>query len=105
MRKTADSKSLVPLTLAAIFRGVTIVLVPLVGLGSDQVDKANVTHHNVFAYHVDEHKFEDAQKIRNWLINMSADKAEHVSTILYMSLQSLVDKKVKSKDRRTAKEI
>ena len=35
--RTSDGKSIVPLTAGALRRGVIIVLVPLVGLGSDQV--------------------------------------------------------------------
>ena len=38
--KPADGKSLCPLTIAAMRRGVSIILVPLIGLGSDQVAKA-----------------------------------------------------------------
>ena len=60
MRKTAEGKSLVSLTLATIFNGLTVVLVPLIGLVSDQVEKASVPELNGEAYHVDEHKFEDA---------------------------------------------
>ena len=35
--RTSDGKSIVPLTVGALRRGVIIVLVPLVALGSDQV--------------------------------------------------------------------
>ena len=38
----ADGKSLVPLTITTIGRGVAIMLVPLIDLGSDQVGKAIV---------------------------------------------------------------
>jgi superfamily II DNA helicase RecQ len=49
LRATADGKSLVPLTTSIIRTGVTLVLVPLHGLGSDQVDKATVLDHGVEA--------------------------------------------------------
>ena len=39
IRKTAEGKSLIPLTVA-LLKGVAICLVPLIGLGSDQVRKA-----------------------------------------------------------------
>ena len=95
MRKTTEGKSLIPLTLATIFNGVTVVLVPLIGLGSDQVKKASVPEHNVEAYHVDEHKFEDARKLRTHLQSLSDDEAKNVTIILYMSPQFLADKDVK----------
>ena len=37
--KTGSGKSAVPLTIATLRRGVTIIMVPLLGLGSDQVEK------------------------------------------------------------------
>ena len=40
--RTEDGKSLVPLTMSLLRGGVTLVLVPLYSLGSDQVDKAKV---------------------------------------------------------------
>ena len=40
IHKTGEGKSLVIITTAAMLRGVTIVMVPLIGLGSDQVNKA-----------------------------------------------------------------
>ena len=38
--KTGSGKSTVPLTIVTLCRGVTVVMVPLVGLGSDQVKKS-----------------------------------------------------------------
>eukprot|EP00956_Cyclotella_meneghiniana_P015563 scaffold23905_cov26-Cyclotella_meneghiniana.AAC.2 len=55
IRRTADGKSLVPLTVSVLRGGVTLVLVPLHGLGSDQVDKATVPEHGIEAYYVNEH--------------------------------------------------
>ena len=40
IRKTGEGKSLVITTTVALLCGVTIVMVPLLGLGSDQVNKA-----------------------------------------------------------------
>ena len=53
--KTDDRKSLVPLTLTAVCQGVTIVLiVPLIGLNSKQVDKASMPEHSLEAYLIDQ---------------------------------------------------
>ena len=56
IRRTADGKSMVPLTVATIRHGIAVILVPLIGLGTDQVEKAIVLEHNAEAYHIDEHK-------------------------------------------------
>jgi len=56
VRKTADGKSLVPLTVALLRTGISITLVPTHGLGSDQVVKSNITELGVEAYYVNEHK-------------------------------------------------
>ena len=61
IRRTADSKSLVPLTVSILRGRVTLILVPLHGLGSDQVDKATVPEHGVEVYYVDKHKYENAK--------------------------------------------
>ena len=53
IRKTGEGKSLVIITTAALLRGVTIVMVPLIGLGSDQVNKAVNLGQRIEAYHVD----------------------------------------------------
>ena len=92
MCKTVEGKPLVPLTLALISRGVTIVIVPLVGLGSDEVEKANMPEPNIEAHHAEEHKFEDARKLRTRLENILDEEAKHVSIILFISPQSLYDK-------------
>ena len=44
----------------AVKRKVTVILVPLIGLRSDQVVKPSVPEHNVEAYHIDEYKGQDA---------------------------------------------
>mmetsp|Transcript_36256 Transcript_36256/g.78227 ORF Transcript_36256/g.78227 Transcript_36256/m.78227 type:complete len:111 (+) Transcript_36256:69-401(+) len=42
---------------------VYIYLVPLIGLGSDQVQKSSCSEHGIEAYHIDEHKREDAKML------------------------------------------
>ena len=44
---------------ATVKHRVTVILVPLDGLGSDQGAKSVVSDHNIEAYHVDEHKSQD----------------------------------------------
>lgn len=53
---TGSGKSAIPLCISSLRRGMTVVLVPLLGLGSDQVAKALFVDRGIEAYHVDEHK-------------------------------------------------
>ena len=55
-RAPADGKSLVIMAHAFMTRGFLLVIVPLLGLGCDQVDKARLDEHNIEAYHLDEHR-------------------------------------------------
>ena len=63
--KTGPGKSAVPLTIVTLCRGVTVVMVPLFRLESDQVKKAMHFEKGVKAYHVDEHCGEDGRLLRN----------------------------------------
>ena len=83
--KTGSGKSAVPLTIAMLCRGVTIVLVPLLGLGSHQVKKASRAEKGLCWYHVDEHKGADGTLLRNWLLNMTDEESQTQTTILFMS--------------------
>ena len=58
-RKTADGKSIPPLTVDTVKCRVMAILVPLVGLDSDQVEKSVVSDHNIEAYHADEYEDQD----------------------------------------------
>mmetsp|Transcript_11434 Transcript_11434/g.25104 ORF Transcript_11434/g.25104 Transcript_11434/m.25104 type:complete len:717 (-) Transcript_11434:43-2193(-) len=87
--KTGSGKSAVPLTIATLRRGVTIVLVPLLGLGSDQVKKAAREEKGIAAYHVDEHRGADGKLLREMLLNMSMEESQSTTKILFMSPQSL----------------
>ena len=51
--KTGYGKSLIPLTIGSLRKGVTIIEVPLLGLDTDQVTKANHIQQNIEAWHVD----------------------------------------------------
>ncbi len=87
--KTGSGKLAIPLTAGSLLSRVIITLVPLVGLGSDQVSKS--THDGSFieAYHVDEHRGPDATLIKKRLLSITAAEAKHVLIFLYMSPQSL----------------
>ena len=76
-RGTADGKTLVPQTTALLCGGVTVILEPLILLGSNHVEKATVLKHDVVAYHVDEHKKEDANRLREFLLNLTDDVLEN----------------------------
>jgi hypothetical protein len=68
IRRTADGKSLVPHVTSALRRGISIILVPLHGLGSDQVEHNISEDNNIEAYYVDEHRKENATALRNRLL-------------------------------------
>ena len=89
VRKTADGKSLVQLASSVIMRGVTITLVPLVGLGSDQVEKATVVEKNVEGYHVDEHKYADAHLLRKRIDLLRDEELRNTAITFFISPQSL----------------
>jgi ATP-dependent DNA helicase RecQ/bloom syndrome protein len=54
--KTGSGKTAIPLTVGRLRRGVSLFMVPLIGLGCDLVEKFNNYHHDVEAYHLDEHR-------------------------------------------------
>jgi len=69
--KTGYGKSLVILAIASMRRGIAIVLVPLLGLGTDQVAKAIREDKNISAWHVDEFRGPDRRMLRNDALNAS----------------------------------
>ena len=89
IRRTADGKSLVPLVTSVIKGGVSLVLVPLHGLGSDQVDKATVEELGVEAYYVDEHRFSNAKALMKRLKSLTLKETKECTIILYVSPTSL----------------
>ena len=87
--KTGSGKSAIPLTAGSLLSRVIITLVPLVGLGSDQVSKSTNDASFIEAYHVNEHRGPDATLIKKRLLSITTAEAKHVSIFLYMSPQSL----------------
>ena len=61
-------------------------LEPLLGLTSDQVDRFNLSGHNLEAYHCDEHKLEDMKLLVERLeaYNSDDEEANHVSINLFL---------------------
>ena len=52
--KTGSGKSTIPLTAGSLLTGVTLSMVPLVGLGSDQVNKSSNYENGIELFHLDE---------------------------------------------------
>jgi hypothetical protein len=89
IRCTADGKSLVPAITSALRGGVSIILVPLHGLGSDQVESAENNQFGIEAYYVDEHHFSNAKMLQGRLKLYSKQEAEESTIILYVSPNSI----------------
>jgi superfamily II DNA helicase RecQ len=82
-----DCKSVVILASVTILRGITLVLVPLLGLGCDQVAKAFCLEQRVEAYHLDEHQGPDYITLRDCLLKIKKKRSQ--SIILFTSPQAL----------------
>jgi hypothetical protein len=59
--KTGLGKLAVPLTVGSMQNNVTLTMVPLVGLGSDQVSKSTNKANMIKSYHLDEHRVSTAE--------------------------------------------
>jgi superfamily II DNA helicase RecQ len=86
--KMGSRKLAVLLTVGSLQTGVTVTMVPLVGLGSNQVKNGSNEDNLIKAYHLDEHRGTDGKTLMDWLLLLSNDKADHVSIFLYSSPQS-----------------
>lgn len=87
IRKTGDGKSLVLLGLATILRGVTISMVPLVGLGSDQDSNSDSQEGDVLSFHIDDFFDKDMEELKKLLLDFAPEDGR--SIILYISPQNL----------------
>ena len=88
--KTGYGKSLIPLAIASMRRGISIVMMPLLGLGTDQVAKALHVDINIEAWHIDEFRGPDGRALRRRLFAFTQDQRDNMTIILYMSPQSLL---------------
>lgn len=87
IRKCGEGKSLVWLGMATLLWGITISMVPLIGLGSDQVSKSRQPDDRVEAYQVDEFRGEDYRLLQQRLRRYSPQ--DDSSIICNISPQNL----------------
>jgi superfamily II DNA helicase RecQ len=87
--KTGLGKSAIPQTIGSLQTGVTLSMVPLIGLGSDQVNKSQNNDNLIEAYHLDKHRGIDGKALRERLLSLHEQEANHVSIFLYALPQSL----------------
>jgi hypothetical protein len=87
--KKGSGKSAIPLTFVSLQTGITLTLVPLVGLGSDQVSNGANRDNLNEAYHLDEHRGDNGAALRACLNSLTSHEANHVSILLCASPQSL----------------
>ncbi len=78
-----------PLTDGSLLTRVTLTMVPLVGLGSDQVNKCCNKDNFIKGYHLDEHRGRNAKILKIRQLSLNEEEANYVSIFLYVSLQSL----------------
>jgi superfamily II DNA helicase RecQ len=58
IRKTGEDKVAIFLTASTLLRSIMLIVVPLLGLGCDQVAKAKPSYHKVEAFHLDKNRGE-----------------------------------------------
>ena len=75
--------------------GVAVYLDPLLGLATDQVERATATEHNLEGYHIDEHRNVDEVLLMDRLATYNADgeEAKHVAISLFIGPKKLTKKK------------
>ena len=88
--KTGYGKSVIPATIASLRRGVALYMVPLLGLGSDLVNKSERPERGIEAYHVDEHKADDAKLLATRLLNLTSEEAQYTTIQLFASPKALL---------------
>ena len=88
IRKTGEGKSLVLQGMASMLKGVTVVMVPLLGLGADQDVKCNDANAMaVESYHLDEYRHTSARQLQTHLNQYSRE--EKTAIIIFVSPQQL----------------
>jgi len=68
---------------------VAIIIVPLHGLGSDQVEKATIPSSGVEAYYMSENKYSDASALRRQLLAFTKGRGGRITIILFVSPTSI----------------
>ncbi len=91
IRKTGEGKSLVMQGMSSMLKGITLTMVPLLGLGSDLESKCTVDNSiSVEAYHLDEYRNNHAAILRHHLNQYTRE--EKSSIVLLVSPQQLTKK-------------
>ena len=93
IRKTGEGKSLVIMGLALALDGIIVAMGPLHGLGTDQANKSKRPNSGLEAYHVDEFRDGDYNKLVHRLTILK--RSHHRRIVLYISPQSLREKNTK----------
>ena len=90
-QKTASGKTLIVRLASFYRRGISLNLVPLLGLATEQVDRAILAEHNMEGYHCDEHKLEDCKLLMDRLrqYNSDGEEAKHVTINLFIGPKAL----------------
>ena len=87
VQKCGEGKSLMMLGMATMLKGITLVMVPLIGLGSDQANKSKMIAKRVYAYHCDEFRGNDLHQLK--LLLRSYHPSKKRSIILFISPQQM----------------
>ncbi len=87
--KTGSGKSAIPLTIGSLQTGVTLSMVPLIGLGSNQVNNSRNLTNLIEAYHLDKNRGGGSYALRRRLLSLHPREANRVSIFLHASPQSL----------------
>ena len=88
-------KSAIPLTVAYFQRRIVLVLVPLIGLGSNQVSKSSSIHNPIYSYHLYKHKYDTMIKFKDGLLCMDGDEVHNTRIILIFSSPQSLSKQSK----------
>ncbi len=80
----------IPLVSAPMHRGISIIMMSLLGLGMDQVTKFIHVDINIKAWHIDEFRGRNGRALQGMIFAFSQDQRENMTIILYMSPQSLL---------------
>ncbi len=87
IRKTGEGKSLVIMGLALALDGIIVAMGPLHGLGTDQANKSKRPNSGLEAYHVDEFREGDYDKLVYRLTILK--RSHHRRIVLYISMEAI----------------
>ncbi len=65
-------------------QGVTIIMVPLLGLGTDQVIKSMREEKSIKAWHVDKLHGTDTGQLREYLLKITLYQQDNMSAVIFM---------------------